>query len=37
MSETISNALLKVVGLEAEGTAELLLLVDKLFDCLNVH
>ena len=37
MSETTSNALLKVVGLEAEGTAELLSLVDQLFDCLNVH
>jgi hypothetical protein len=37
MSETTSNALRKVVGPEAEGTADLLSIVDKLFDCLNVH
>lgn len=37
MSETTSSALLKVLGSEAEGTAELLSIVDKLFDCLNVH
>ena len=37
MSEKTSNALHKVIGPEAEGTAELFSMVDKFFDCLNVH
>ena len=32
-----SNALRIVIGSEAEGTAELFSMVDKFFDCLNVH
>lgn len=37
MSESTSSALRKVQGPEAEGTADLLSVVDKFFDCLNVH
>lgn len=33
----MSKALPKVVGPRAEGTAELASMVDRLFDCLNVH
>ena len=34
MSESVSKALLQVVGPEAAGTAELVAIVDHLFDCL---
>ena len=37
MSETVSKALLEVVGSKAEGTSEFISIVDKMFDCLNVH
>ena len=37
MSETVSKALCQVLGTEAEGTSELISIVDHLFDCLNVH
>lgn len=37
MSDTVSKALLQCLGSEAEGTAELLSVVDRFFDCLNVH
>lgn len=36
MSETVSKALNVVVGAEAKGTSEFILIVDRLFDCLNV-
>ena len=36
MSESVAKGLLQVVGSEAEGTAEMIMLVDKMFDCLNV-
>lgn len=32
----MAKALPLVVGPEAEGTAEMILVVDKMFDCLNV-
>ena len=37
MSQTVSKALLQFVGSKAEGTAELLSIVDQMFDCLNVR
>ena len=37
MSESVSKALTQVVGEKAEATAELVSMVDCLFDCLNVH
>ncbi len=37
MSQSVSKALLKCIGSEAKGTAELLSIVDTLFDCLNIH
>ena len=33
----MSKALLQVVGSEAKGTSEFISVVDRLFDCLNVH
>ena len=33
----MSKALKHVVGPEAEATAEFISIVDRLFDCLNVH
>ena len=32
----MAKGLLQVVGVEAEGTAEMILFIDKMFDCLNV-
>lgn len=37
MSQTVSKALLRFVGAKSEGTAELLSIVDQMFDCLNVR
>ena len=36
MSETVSKALLLVVGEKAKATAEFIEIVDHFFDCLNV-
>lgn len=33
----MAKALPLVVGSEAEGTAEMITVVDKMFDCLNVN
>lgn len=37
MSETVSKALPIVVGINAEGTAEFVRIIDKFFDILNVR
>ena len=36
LSETVARALNQVIGSEADGTAEMILVVDQMFDCLNV-
>ena len=37
LSETVSKALKTTGGEEAEGTAKFTEMMDKFFDCLNVH
>ena len=37
MSETVSKALTKLFGPHVQGTAKLIEIVDKFFDCLNVR